>query len=53
MSVEGATDTQTFEAYVQHFLAPTLEKGQGGSLLNQERCSFEVSPDSAFSGRAL
>jgi len=28
MSVEGATDTQAFEAYVEHFLAPTLEKGQ-------------------------
>ena len=27
MSVEGATDTQAFEAYVEHFLAPTLEKG--------------------------
>src|SRR5918997_1439152 len=28
MTVEGATDTQVFEAYVEHFLAPTLEKGQ-------------------------
>jgi transposase len=28
MSVEGATDNQAFEAYVEHFLAPTLEKGQ-------------------------
>jgi DDE superfamily endonuclease len=28
MTVEGATDTQAFEAYVEHFLAPTLEKGQ-------------------------
>jgi len=28
MSVEGATDTQAFEAYVEHFLAPTLENGQ-------------------------
>ena len=29
MSVEGATNTQAFEAYVvEHFLAPTLEKGQ-------------------------
>jgi transposase len=28
MSVEGATDTKAFEVYVEHFLAPTLEKGQ-------------------------
>ena len=28
MSVEGATDAEAFEAYVEHFLAPTLEKGQ-------------------------
>jgi hypothetical protein len=29
MTVEGATDTQAFvEAYVEHFLAPTLEEGQ-------------------------
>jgi transposase len=28
MAVEGATDAKTFEAYVEHFLAPTLEKGQ-------------------------
>jgi transposase len=28
MSVEGATDTQAFEAYVEHFLVPTLEEGQ-------------------------
>src|SRR3712207_6560373 len=28
MTVEGATDAQAFEAYVEHFLAPTLEKGQ-------------------------
>jgi hypothetical protein len=28
MSVEGATDTEAFEVYVEHFLAPTLEKGQ-------------------------
>jgi transposase len=28
MSLEGATDSQAFEAYVEHFLAPTLEKGQ-------------------------
>jgi hypothetical protein len=26
--VEGATDAEAFEAYVEHFLAPTLEKGQ-------------------------
>jgi transposase len=28
MSVEGATDAEAFEAYVEHFLAPSLEKGQ-------------------------
>ena len=28
MTVEGATDAKAFEAYVEHFLAPTLEKGQ-------------------------
>jgi transposase len=28
MTVEGATDAEAFEAYVEHFLAPWLEKGQ-------------------------
>ena len=28
MTMEGATDAKAFEAYVEHFLAPTLEKGQ-------------------------
>src|SRR5215207_9032362 len=28
MTVEGATDSEAFEAYVENFLAPTLEKGQ-------------------------
>jgi transposase len=28
MTVEGATDAKAFEAYVEHFLAPTLAKGQ-------------------------
>ena len=28
MSVEGATDAQAFEAYVEHFLAPSLCEGQ-------------------------
>jgi transposase len=28
MSVEGATDSEAFEAYVEHFLAPTLREGQ-------------------------
>src|SRR5215208_6077549 len=28
MTLEGATDAEAFEAYVEHFLAPTLEKGQ-------------------------
>jgi transposase len=28
MAVEGATDALAFEVYVEHFLAPSLEKGQ-------------------------
>jgi transposase len=28
MSVEGATDAEAFEAYVDHFLAPSLSEGQ-------------------------
>src|SRR5687767_9511276 len=28
MTVEGATDSEAFEAYVKHFLAPSLEEGQ-------------------------
>jgi hypothetical protein len=28
MCLEGATDAQAFEVYVEHFLAPTLEEGQ-------------------------
>jgi transposase len=28
MVSEGATDAKVFEAYVEHFLAPTLEEGQ-------------------------
>jgi transposase len=28
MTVEGATDALAFEAYVEHFLAPSLAKGQ-------------------------
>lgn len=28
MSIEGATDAEVFEAYVEKFLAPTLEAGQ-------------------------
>jgi transposase len=28
MCVEGATDAEAFEVYVEHFLAPTLEEGQ-------------------------
>jgi transposase len=28
MTVEGATDSEAFEAYVQHFLAPSLCEGQ-------------------------
>ncbi len=28
MSVEGAVDGKAFETYVEHFLAPTLNRGQ-------------------------
>src|ERR671911_1149381 len=28
MTVEGATDAEAFEAYVEHFLAPSLREGQ-------------------------
>lgn len=28
MAIEGATDAEVFEAYVEHFLAPTLQEGQ-------------------------
>ncbi len=28
MTIEGATDKGVFEAYVEHFLAPTLKQGQ-------------------------
>ena len=28
MTVEGATDSEAFEAYVEHFLAPSLCEGQ-------------------------
>ena len=28
MTVEGATDVEAFEAYVEHFLAPSLYEGQ-------------------------
>ncbi len=28
MAIEGATDALAFEAYVEHFLAPSLEEGQ-------------------------
>jgi transposase len=28
MSVEGAVDARAFETYVEHFLAPTLKRGQ-------------------------
>jgi transposase len=28
MTIEGATDADAFEAYVEHFLAPTLKEGQ-------------------------
>ena len=28
IAVEGATDAEAFEAYVEHFLAPSLEEGQ-------------------------
>lgn len=28
VAIEGATDAEVFEAYVEHFLSPTLEEGQ-------------------------
>jgi transposase len=28
MAIEGATDAQAFEAYVEYFLAPSLKGGQ-------------------------
>jgi transposase len=28
VAIEGATDAEAFEAYVEHFLAPTLKEGQ-------------------------
>jgi transposase len=28
MTIEGATDSEAFEAYVEHFLAPSLREGQ-------------------------
>jgi transposase len=28
MTIEGATDAEAIEAYVEHFLAPTLTEGQ-------------------------
>ena len=28
MCIQGATDAQAFEVYVEHFLAPTLSEGQ-------------------------
>ena len=28
VAIEGATDAEVFEAYVEHFLASTLEEGQ-------------------------
>lgn len=28
MSIEGSTNKEVFEAYVEHFLAPELEEGQ-------------------------
>jgi transposase len=28
MTIEGATDAEAFEAYVEHFLAPSLSEGQ-------------------------
>ena len=30
VAIEGATDAEAFEAYVEHFLAPSLEEGQVG-----------------------
>jgi hypothetical protein len=30
MTIEGATDAEAFEAYVEHFLAPDPQRGSGG-----------------------
>ena len=37
MTVEGATDALAFEAYVEHFLAPSLSKGQVAVLEGSAR----------------
>ncbi len=34
MAFEGTTDKEIFEAYVEHFLAPTLRPGQMSVLDN-------------------
>jgi transposase len=28
MAIEGSTNKEVFEAYMEHFLAPTLKEGQ-------------------------
>ena len=33
MTIEGATDALAFEAYVEHFLAPTLKEGHVAVLV--------------------
>ena len=32
VSIEGATDAEVFEVYVEHFLAPSLKEGQWCSI---------------------
>jgi hypothetical protein len=41
MCFEGATDAAAFEAYVEHFLAPSLTEGQ---VVVMDRASGPTSP---------
>ena len=41
MCIEGATDAKAFEAYVEHFLAPSLREGQ---VVVMDRASGHTGP---------
>ena len=41
MCIEGATDAQAFELYVEHFLAPSLREGQ---VVVMDRASERTGP---------
>ena len=41
MCFEGATDSEVFELYVEHFLAPTLKEGQ---VVVMDRASGRTNP---------